>query len=1025
MATSTNAKPPLEKKPITILDLPAETQKEIFMHASSTDLIALSLVSRHFRDLAAEQIYRSFHIVFPDDDRAGIESPVDVLTAGLETFVGSEYNYARYLREVVLEPLSAGAKGEGAYRYYMHEQSYGKLINTLFLLLLRKAHSLETFRWDIRVELSRPVFKALHEISALQHLHLRMQLGHSTYQAPAPILASSTTGATHHHAVSLPPPPPPSMGPPPGFGLPAHSYLPPSFHFGSSTANQYATGSKNASKFQTKTPKALLPPLPMPSPTLSGFKNLRTLEILDMDTFDYIIELRSCIRNSSSTLSTLKVSFSEMLAKKSRKPTPEVHSDDESEVEDEFGQVIPLGPPPPGMPSSSSAETISKALKAQEEKKKQEEAFQMILGVASVKNLKSSQAAKHDADDKAESVSETKSKTDSKFEDRRLTLIKNLGPVAQKLMLYVKPGVDVTAESQNALDMIEQASKEYLDSLAKDKLPTKAPAESSTMVTPVTSTTSVDAVVENEVVMRDDVNSGPGLFDGPTEKKKSSPVDLGVSNPDDIDIEEPEGDELTSGLDLVATENEDLEESGETLPTQPNEPPSIPIEPKYPPSVVSPLFEEIAAFITEFTNRVGVSRTLREGPERQVAIKKETCLLRSRADELFASRMNPDNDAHTLASIESEIRSLHEKAVILKYEFDNWPEKAAAPAEDNSKMSEYVRNTRGLNLTTLALYLIPLPKPNVMSRGIDLSVLQDITLLNVGAQAPFWNHLAKENVASPLPLHKIYTDNVTLPFLGLVAQLENVTELLLLEKQKGRVESTALKTTVTIEQIRKVLKKHVSTLKVLLIKHDSNSEWDLNLKITMMLCIKAVNLEELSVTFSHKIVHTLLQSIPGMVSLRALHTNYFRQEDQCEWIKSNFGKFLVDTVSHSPQMQLEYVALGQQIERLVRRAKASPSHESNKKGKGKATDNYKVLSEMVLGSSLPWPDGSSINNHASSSNTASGAPYFDWQASSDDESEHGPVVGKLGLRIETVEGIRFSDVSGVRIFEKDVIGGRL
>jgi hypothetical protein len=102
-------------------------------------------VSSHFRELAAERLYRSFHIVFPDEDVDG-ESPIDVLAAGLETLVTSDYEYAKHLHEIVLEPVSGGDKGESAYRYYMYEQSCGRFMNTLFLLVLRKAQCLDTFK---------------------------------------------------------------------------------------------------------------------------------------------------------------------------------------------------------------------------------------------------------------------------------------------------------------------------------------------------------------------------------------------------------------------------------------------------------------------------------------------------------------------------------------------------------------------------------------------------------------------------------------------------------------------------------------------------------------------------------------------------------------------------------------------------------------------------------------------------------------------------------------------------------------
>jgi hypothetical protein len=103
-------------------------------------------VSKDFRDVAAEVLYRSFHIVFPDEEDPTNDSPIDGLAGGLDTFVTSEYNYARHLREIILETLSGGSKSEAAYRNYMYDVSCGKFLNTLLLLTLRKAKALETFK---------------------------------------------------------------------------------------------------------------------------------------------------------------------------------------------------------------------------------------------------------------------------------------------------------------------------------------------------------------------------------------------------------------------------------------------------------------------------------------------------------------------------------------------------------------------------------------------------------------------------------------------------------------------------------------------------------------------------------------------------------------------------------------------------------------------------------------------------------------------------------------------------------------
>ena len=109
-------------------------------------MICLSLVSKHFRELAAAQLYRNFHIIFPDEDDPSFDVPIDGLAGGLDTFVTSDYDYGKHLKDLSLDTLSAGAKAEQAYKPYLYSVSCGKFMNTLLLLTLRKALTMETFR---------------------------------------------------------------------------------------------------------------------------------------------------------------------------------------------------------------------------------------------------------------------------------------------------------------------------------------------------------------------------------------------------------------------------------------------------------------------------------------------------------------------------------------------------------------------------------------------------------------------------------------------------------------------------------------------------------------------------------------------------------------------------------------------------------------------------------------------------------------------------------------------------------------
>jgi hypothetical protein len=183
--------------------------------------------------------------------------------------------------------------------------------------------------------------------------------------------------------------------------------------------------------------------------------------------------------------------------------------------------------------------------------------------------------------------------------------------------------------------------------------------------------------------------------------------------------------------------------------------------------------------------------------------------------------------------------------------------------EEKSRQSidDYIRNTRGIALETLSIHLIPV-KASVLSRAIDLSCLKSLTLLNVGNQGPIWTLLSKENTTSPLALRSVFTDNVSIGFLNCMSQLKELHDLFLLERSaKHKPESFAPRTTVTIDQIRRlVLKKHMHTLKRLMIKDESNnSGWDANQKAMILICNRGVQLEELALSMNiHAVVSSTL-----------------------------------------------------------------------------------------------------------------------------------------------------------------------
>jgi len=211
-----------------------------------------------------------------------------------------------------------------------------------------------------------------------------------------------------------------------------------------------------------------------------------------------------------------------------------------------------------------------------------------------------------------------------------------------------------------------------------------------------------------------------------------------------------------------------------------------------------------------------------------------------------------------------------------------------------------------------------------------------------------------------------------------------------------------------------------------------------------------------------------MQHIAGLTSLRALHVVRLHTDDTCMWVMRETTQFLVDNISHYPELdRLEWLAVEDcdRVDRLVRvkdwegrygSQKSSSSGSvaggaaggSREKGKGKevvvVNGNGDEKAKGKLGGTTTTGASSSSTSGLAgvesvddvdvsalisaelgedSDETASvGSESDDGDGDTDSEDEG---AGFYGQKIEVVEGMSFCEVEGVRIFKKEVVAGRL
>ncbi|KAK6202153.1 hypothetical protein LQW54_009022 [Pestalotiopsis sp. IQ-011] len=996
--------PPPSPPKLNILGLPLEVQREICSHCTQCDLICLALVSRQFHELASSQLYRIFHIVFPDEDDPTFDSPIDGLASGLETFVTSDYNYAKHLRDLSLDTLSAGGRAEQAYRPYLYKVSCGKFMNTLLLLTLRKAIALEGFKWNIRVELSRPVFKALHNITTLKHLQIRMQNGYSLWEAPPPLPwpnlpvplgadssadsswtnASIQTTSLYSTGVNAPLPSTfnavPSTAGPFGLNVPPQytTYAPPPI-MPSSAFSAHISPSIPSLKPPAKTKGPRKQIVTKEPPTLAGFKKLQTLCVLDIDNLDIIPEIQACVHNSSSQLRKLKLSFSDALALQARKPKVEVDPN-ESDEDDEF-EIVPMA-----STSYDDSTSPAKAFRAHEERKAQELVLGQVFQVESF------------AERTVQLARKTKRKVtpeepeDPALKGRQKMFLAAIREVSKKLSANTTHlGSDVSKQKE-ILEVITAASKLYIDDVEKDM----ARASQKTHTTPESWPPVAESSTSQDVASREveHANDETEMGEPVKETAKTSfhiREKNGDTEPEDIDIAKPEenlhDDVLDEGTDELTPRNEPSNPSTAIpTPSTTNSSHGTP-DHSHNNSAAPSVIASKDGFENSDSDQVNHGFT-----------EQNDQLL----DEKENTKQNLEDIQHELNVMEAELEEAGESTSHIQHDDEDL----------RNQVSDYTRATRGIALKSLSIHLIPL-KASVLGRAIDLRSLTRITLLNVGNQAPIWILMARENRVQRLPLCKIFTDHVSPAFLHLASQLQTIQELFLLERAlKYKPESFAPRTDITLEQIRRaILKKHMGSIKRLMIKNqkDGDSTWDMDEKTMQLIGRRGKKLEELAMATGIRAIHAFLQHLSGLVNLRALHVLFFRVDDTCLSVMRETRRFIVDTVSHYPEMQLEWIAMGDdhRADRIIRRERTDSPRKLKKKTKGKQK-------ESPTDSSGTWPASFPI------------LPTDGWNdSSSESEPEDDLSGGYAYLKLDLIEGICFYDIWGIRIFKKEIVAARL
>ncbi|PYH96696.1 hypothetical protein BO71DRAFT_348522 [Aspergillus ellipticus CBS 707.79] len=265
--------------------MPYEILLHIFKLTGEKGLLNLAGVCQRFHSVAATVMYRRISYVIHHDNSILTQSSLDRFAAKLETVNNSEWEYGAMVKRISVRQIPIFDTSGQTLLVKRPEPGpeVAKFLNTLLTISLQKTTHLNDFNWDIRLELSPSLFRALSELTELTDLHVRLPARRRA--GCSDIVLGAMLQTPHYHFTE---------------------------------ANLPATLSRNISSgIETEILKEL--GQARNTQTLSCMSGLKSLSVLDVDDLKVVLELSQCITKCAKSLKSLSLSFSEDLAKRARK----------------------------------------------------------------------------------------------------------------------------------------------------------------------------------------------------------------------------------------------------------------------------------------------------------------------------------------------------------------------------------------------------------------------------------------------------------------------------------------------------------------------------------------------------------------------------------------------------------------------------------------------------------------------------------------------------------------------------------
>ncbi|CAK7206852.1 hypothetical protein SEUCBS139899_009658 [Sporothrix eucalyptigena] len=289
-----------QSRQLGFFGLPIELKIKILSYLTKNDAVRFMYASKACRELAGDLVYGHINIdCGASHEHVATGSNTFEVNRLFDNLLNDNYGYAKHVRKLTFDTTTiAKSEIEQSYVPLQPGMFTGGMFTTIMRLILQRTVKLESLVWRMPVDISRPLWEALHSLNSLNTLtsvEIRLEANHNNLTAVAAPLFETLNIPQSTQTINNPSQfqPQAAQATMPGqmatFTLHDDFTQPPGQH----PLGQQTQGQQNEQQDEPRSARQR-------PPTFSKLRDLKCLGVLDIEDFNCVPEIQATVPDGAT-----------------------------------------------------------------------------------------------------------------------------------------------------------------------------------------------------------------------------------------------------------------------------------------------------------------------------------------------------------------------------------------------------------------------------------------------------------------------------------------------------------------------------------------------------------------------------------------------------------------------------------------------------------------------------------------------------------------------------------------------------